>query len=41
MKIILKTTMILAVAATLFTGCETDDKLNKISENIEKLTHVC
>ena len=40
MKTILKTTMILAVAATLFTGCETEDKLNKISENLEKLTEV-
>jgi hypothetical protein len=40
MKTILKTTMVLAVAATLFTGCDTEDKLNKISENIEKLTQV-
>ncbi len=40
MKTILKTTMILAVVATLFTGCETEDKLNKISENLEKLTQV-
>ena len=40
MKTILKTTMILAVVATLFTGCETEEKINKISENIEKLTQV-
>lgn len=40
MKTILKTTMILAVAATLFTGCETEEKINTISENIEKLTQV-
>jgi len=34
------TTMILAVAALFFTGCETEEKINKISENIEKLTQV-
>ncbi len=40
MKTILKTTIPLAVAALFFTGCETEEKINKISENIEKLTQV-
>jgi hypothetical protein len=40
MKTISKTTTALAVIALFFTGCETEDKLNKISENIEKLTQV-
>ena len=40
MKTISKITMALAVAALFFTGCETEEKINKISENIEKLTQV-
>jgi len=40
MKTILKTTIALAVTALFFTGCETEEKINKISENIEKLTQV-
>jgi hypothetical protein len=40
MKTILKTTIAMVGAALFFTGCETEDKLNKISENIEKLTQV-
>ena len=38
MKIILKTSITLVVAGLFFTGCETEEKINKISENIEKLT---
>jgi hypothetical protein len=40
MKTILKTTIALVVIALFFTGCETEDKLNKISENLEKLAQV-
>ena len=40
MRTISKTITALAVTAMFFTGCETEDKLNKISENIEKLTQV-
>ncbi len=40
MKTILKITIALAVTALFFTGCETEEKINKISENIEKLTQV-
>jgi len=40
MKTILKTTMVLAAGVLFFTGCDTEEKINKISENIEKLTQV-
>jgi len=34
---ILKTTMVLAVAVTFFTGCDTEEKLDKIANNLEGL----
>jgi len=34
---ILKTTILLAIAATFFTGCETEEKLNKIENSLEVL----
>jgi len=34
---ILKTTIVLLIAATLFTGCETEEKLDKIASGIEGL----
>ena len=40
MKTILKTSITLVVVGLFFTGCETEEKINKISENIEKLTQV-
>ena len=33
----IKTTLGLAIATTLFTGCETEDKLNKIANSLEDL----
>lgn len=36
-KSILKTTMVLAIAVTLFTGCETEEKLDKIANSLEGL----
>jgi len=38
MRKFIHTSLVLAIAATFFTGCESEEKLNKISESLEKLS---